>query len=73
MFEASVGVVENGEATNKFAEVPFMQEKLVYLGFVIPQVGLNKDPRKVRAIVKWPIFQETNSGNKFSRFGKLLP
>ena len=31
-----------------------MQEEIVYLGFVILADGLKMDPKKVKAILKWP-------------------
>ena len=32
----------------------FMQESLVFLGFVISADGVKMDPEKVRAILEWP-------------------
>ena len=32
----------------------FMQEELVYLGFVVSKEGLRMDPEKVQAIMGWP-------------------
>ena len=32
----------------------FMQEEIVYLGFVISVVGLKMDPEKVKEILEWP-------------------
>ena len=32
----------------------FMQEEIVYLGFVISADGLKMDPEKVKAILEWP-------------------
>ena len=32
----------------------FMQEELVYLGFVISKEGLKMDQEKVKEIVEWP-------------------
>ena len=32
----------------------FMQEEIVYLGFVISTDGLKMDPEKVKAILEWP-------------------
>ena len=32
----------------------FMQEEIVYLGFVISFEGLNMDPKKVKEILEWP-------------------
>ena len=31
----------------------FMKRELVYLGFVISNEGLKKDPEKVKAIIEW--------------------
>ena len=32
----------------------FMQEEIVYLGFVILVDGLRMDPKKVKVILEWP-------------------
>ena len=32
----------------------FMQQELVYLGFVVSKGNLKMDPRKVEAILDWP-------------------
>ena len=32
----------------------FMKKELVYLRFVVSVVGLNMDPKKVKAILEWP-------------------
>ena len=32
----------------------FMQEEIVYLGFVISADGLKMDPKKVKSILEWP-------------------
>jgi hypothetical protein len=33
----------------------FLQEELVYLGFIVSKEGLKMDPKKVKTIVDWPM------------------
>jgi hypothetical protein len=33
----------------------FLQEELVYLGFIVSKEGLKMDPEKVKSIVDWPM------------------
>ena len=37
----------------------FLENELVYLGFVISKEGLKMDPKKVKTILDWPTPQST--------------
>lgn len=43
----------------------FMKEELVYLGFVISKDGLMLDPKKLKAIVEWPILESIGEVRSF--------
>ena len=43
----------------------FMQEEIVYLGFVISTDGLKMDPEKVKAILEWPTPENVSEVRSF--------
>ena len=43
----------------------FMQENIVYLGFVISDDGLRMDLKKVKEILEWPIAKNVNEVRPF--------
>ena len=43
----------------------FMQEEIVYLGFVISADGLKMDPEKVKAILEWPTPENVSEVRSF--------
>ena len=49
----------------------FLQNELVYLGFVISKEGLKMDPEKVKAILDWPTPQSTFEVRSFHGFASL--
>ena len=46
--------LEQGKLLINLQKCTFMQEELVYLGFVISKEGLKMDQEKVKEIVEWP-------------------
>ena len=43
----------------------FIQEELIFLGFVISKGNLKMDPSKVEAILNWPIPKSVGEVNSF--------
>ena len=43
----------------------FMQEEIVYLGFVISTDGLRMDPKKVKEILEWPTLENVGEVRSF--------
>ena len=48
------------------------QREVEYLGHIVSEKGIQTDPKKIEAIVNWPIPSRKKTGKKFNRFLFLL-
>ena len=57
----------------KPSKCEFFKKWIAYLGHIVSDKGIETDPKKIEAIVKWPIPETVHDVRSFLRIYKLLP
>ncbi|KAK0595099.1 hypothetical protein LWI29_003584 [Acer saccharum] len=59
--ELVLGILEQHLFFIKMSKCDFVQEELQYLGHIISSAGVKVDPRKIEAMVDWPLPKDVST------------